>query len=116
MIRGVDPPARKLAAILSADVVGYSRLMADDETATMRAVTNSREEISMRVRQHRGRVVDASGDNLLAEFPTAQDALAAAVEIQRALGVRNAGVPEARRMQYRIGLHLGEIAVEGERI
>jgi class 3 adenylate cyclase len=66
---------RKLAAILSADVVGYSRLMAEDEAATIRTLTDYREEIAMRVRQHRGRVVDTPGDNLLAEFPTALDAV-----------------------------------------
>ncbi len=68
-----EPVERKLAAILSADVVGYSRLMAEDEAATIRTLTDYREEIAMRVRQHRGRVVDAPGDNLLAEFPTALD-------------------------------------------
>ncbi len=77
-----QPIERKLAAILSADVVGYSRLMAEDEAATIRTLTDYREDIAMRVRQHRGRVVDTPGDNLLAEFPTALDAVRCAVEIQ----------------------------------
>jgi TolB-like protein/class 3 adenylate cyclase/Tfp pilus assembly protein PilF len=114
----VDPTAaeRRLAAILSADVVGYTRLMADDEAATIRAITDYREEIAMLVRQHRGRVVDAPGDNLLAEFPTALHAVHGAVEIQRVIGVRNADLPAERRMEFRIGVHLGDVAVEGDRI
>jgi class 3 adenylate cyclase len=81
----VNPDAveRKLAAILSADVVGYSRLMAEDEAATIRTLTDYREAIAMLVRQHRGRVVDSPGDNLLAEFPSALEAVRGAVEIQR---------------------------------
>jgi adenylate cyclase len=114
----VDPDAveRKLAAILSADVVGYSRLMAEDEAATIRTLTDYREEIAMLVRQHRGRVVDSPGDNVLAEFPTALEAVRAAVEIQRVIGVRNADLPPGRRMEFRIGVHIGDVAVEGERI
>ena len=68
-------PERKLAAILSADVVGYSRLMAEDEADTVRMLTAYRDSVSMLVQQHRGRVVDSPGDNLLAEFPTATDAV-----------------------------------------
>jgi adenylate cyclase len=83
---------RRLAAILSADVVGYSRLMAEDEEATVRRLTGYREEIAVLIRQHRGRVVDAPGDNLLAEFPTATDAVEAATEIQRVIRARNAAV------------------------
>ena len=107
---------RKLAAILSADVVGYSRLMAEDEDGTIRTLTDYREGISMLVRQHRGRVVDAPGDNLLAEFPTATDAVSCAVEVQGLLKVRNAPLPADRKMEFRIGVHLGEVRVEGERI
>ena len=80
-----DTIDRKLAAILSADVVGYSRLMAEDEAATIRTLRDYRDQIAMRVGQHRGRVVDAPGDNVLAEFPTALDAVRAAVEIQAVL-------------------------------
>ncbi len=107
---------RKLAAILSADVVGYSRLMAEDEAATVRTLAAYREEISLLVRQHRGRVVDFSGDNFLAEFSTATNAVSCAVEIQGILTVRNASLPADRKMEFRIGVHLGEVRTEGERI
>ncbi len=107
---------RKLAAILSADVVGYSRLMAEDEAATIRTLTDYREEIAMRVRQHRGRVVDTPGDNLLAEFPTAFDAVRCAVEIQGVLRALNASLPDERRMDFRIGIHMGDVSGDGERI
>ena len=73
---------RKLAAILSADVVAYSRLMAEDEAATISTLRAYREEIAMLVRQHRGRVVDTPGDNVLAEFPAALDVVRCAIEIQ----------------------------------
>jgi adenylate cyclase len=107
---------RKLAAILSADVVGYSRLMAEDEDGTVRRLTDYREEIAMLVRQHRGRVVDSPGDNLLAEFPAATDAVSCGVEIQSVLKARNAVLPADRKMAFRIGIHLGEVRIEGERI
>ena len=107
---------RKLTAILSADVVGYSRLMADDESATIRTLGDYREEIAVLIRQHRGRVVDTAGDSLLAEFPTATDAVSCAVEIQGVLKVRNAAVLQDRRMEFRVGVHLGEVRVEGDRI
>jgi adenylate cyclase len=107
---------RKLAAILSADVVGYTRLLAQDEGATIRTLTDYREAIAMLVRQHRGRVVDAPGDNVLAEFPTALDAVQSAVEIQRVLRARNTDLPSERRMEFRMGIHLGDVRVEGERI
>jgi class 3 adenylate cyclase len=94
----VDPDAveRRLAAILSADVVGYSRLMAEDETATIRTLSTYREAIQSLVEQHHGRVVDAPGDNILAEFPNALDAVQCAVETQRILQVRNQ-LPLVRR-------------------
>jgi TolB-like protein/Tfp pilus assembly protein PilF len=107
---------RKLAAILSADVVGYSRLVAEDEAETVRRLTDYREALAMLVRQHRGRVVDSPGDNVLAEFPTATDAVSCAVEIQGVLNARNAPLPEDRKMRFRIGVHLGEVRVEGDRI
>jgi adenylate cyclase len=111
-----DAVERKLAAILSADVVGYSRLMAEDEAATIRTLTEYREQVAMLVRQHRGRVVDSPGDNVLAEFPTALDAVQAVVEIQRVIQARNADLPTARRMEFRIGVHLGDVSAEGERL
>ena len=81
---------RKLTAILSADVEGYSRLMGEDEDATIRTLTNYRVAMGNLIKQHRGRVVDTVGDNLLAEFPSAVDAVNCAVEIQRTLAERNA--------------------------
>ncbi len=107
---------RRLAAILSADVVGYSRLMAEDEDETVRRLTAYRTEITNLVTEHRGRVVDFTGDTFLAEFPTATDAVAAAAEIQRVLKARNAAVPAGRAMEFRIGVHLGEVRVEGDRL
>jgi TolB-like protein/class 3 adenylate cyclase/Tfp pilus assembly protein PilF len=107
---------RKLAAILSADVVGYSRLMAEDEAATVRTLTDYREVVATLIRQHRGRVVDSPGDNVLAEFPTALEAARGAVEVQRVIQARNADLPPERRMEFRIGVHLGDVTVEGERL
>jgi adenylate cyclase len=114
----VDPEGteRRLAAILSADVVGYSRLMAEDEAATVRTLSDYREEIGVLVRQHRGRVIDTAGDTLLAEFPTATDAVQCAVETQGVLKARNASLPAERRMEFRSGVHLGEVRAEGDRI
>ena len=107
---------RKLAAILSADVQGYSRLMGDDEMATIRTLTAYREVISDLIQKRHGRVVDSPGDNLLAEFASAVDAVKGAVEIQRELGTRNAEVPARRRMEFRIGINVGDVLVEEERI
>jgi adenylate cyclase len=114
----VDPTGveRKLAAILSADVVGYSRLIAEDEPGTIRTLTDYREVISTLIRQHRGRVVDSPGDNLLAELPTALDAVRSAMEIQRVIEARNSDLAPERRMEFRIGVHMGDVTVEGERI
>jgi TolB-like protein/DNA-binding winged helix-turn-helix (wHTH) protein len=108
--------ARKLAAILSADVVDYSRLMATDEDATIRTLTSHRKQIRVLVEQHGGRVVDFRGDDFLAEFPSALYATGCAVEIQRVLHAGNESMPAERRMQFRIGLHLGDVRVEGEQI
>src|SRR5499433_3100614 len=107
---------RKLAAILSADVKGYSRLMGEDEVATIRTLTIYREVMGTLIRQYRGRVVDSPGDNLLAEFASVVDAVQGAVEIQQALKARNADLPVSRRMEFRIGINLGDVIVEGERI
>ena len=113
----MDPTVdRRLAAILSADVVGYSRLMAEDEAATVRTLTDYREVVATLIRQHRGRVVDAPGDNLLAEFPTALDAARAALEIQRVMRARNEDLSPERRMEFRIGIHLGDVRAEGDAI
>jgi adenylate cyclase len=107
---------RKLTAILSADVEGYSRLMGEDEDATIRTLTSYRELMATLIQKHRGRVVDSPGDNLLAEFLSVVDAVRCAVEIQEELRVRNAELPENRKMQFRIGINLGDVVQEEERI
>ena len=104
---------RRLAAILSADAVGYSRLMADDEAATIRSVQESRALIGAVAATYGGRVVDAPGDNILAEFPATLAAVEAGIEIQNRLRERGSETPESRRMQFRIGIHLGDVATDG---
>lgn len=103
---------RKLTAILSADVVGYSRLMGDNEEATVRTITEYRKVMTNCIQEHGGRVVDAKGDNVLAEFPSVIDAMRCAVEIQRELKMRNTDLPEHRRMDFRIGINLGDVIEE----
>jgi len=103
---------RKLAAILSADVEGYSRLMDDDEEATVRTLTAYRTAINDLSQQYRGRVIDTPGDNLLAEFTSVVDAVNCAVEIQRELAERNAELPYNRKMEFRIGVNLGDVIEE----
>ena len=98
----------KLTAILSTDVEGYSRLMGEDEDATIRTFTTYRELMATLIQKHRGRVVDSPGDNLLAAFLSVVDAVRCAVEIQEELRVRNAELPENRRMEFRIGINLGD--------
>ena len=107
---------RKLCAILSADVQGYSRLMGEDEDATIRTLTRYRDLMSTIIQKHRGRVVDSPGDNLLAEFGSVVDAVGCAVEIQEELGVKNEGLPPNRRMEFRIGINLGDVVEEGDHI
>jgi adenylate cyclase len=107
---------RKLTAILSADVKGYSRLMGADEEGTLHTLTAYREVMATLIQQHHGRVVNAPGDALLAEFESVVDAVKAAVEIQRELAKQNADLPLDRRMEYRIGINLGDVMVDGESI
>jgi adenylate cyclase len=107
---------RKLTAILSADVEGYSRLMDDDEVGTIRTLNAYKGEMTAIIRQYRGRVVDAPGDNLLAEFASVVDAVNCAVEIQRELAERNQELPSERRMQFRMGVNLGDVVEEEDRI
>ena len=107
---------RKLAAIFSTDVAGYSRLMGEDEEATIHTLTAYRALISSLIQQHRGRVIDSPGDNLLAEFASVVDAVRCAVEIQHELQVSNAALPDHRQMHFRIGINLGDVIVEGERL
>jgi adenylate cyclase len=107
---------RKLTSILSADAVGYSRLMEDDEEATVRTLTSYREVIATLIKQHNGMVVDSPGDNLLAEFVSVVDAVQCAVSVQNEINARNEDLPENRKMQFRIGINLGDVIQEGERI
>ena len=107
---------RKLAAILSADVKGYSRLMGEDEEWTVRTLSAYREIMRSLIQQHRGRIVDAPGDNVLAEFGSVVDAVQCAVEIQQVLRAKNALLPETRRMEFRIGINLGDVIEEGDSI
>ena len=109
-------PERRLAAILEADVVSWSRLMAMREAETVATITTCREAMIARVRQRRGRVVDSSGDNLLAEFRSALDAVLCGIEIQREHAARNAELPEEARLDFRLGIHLGDVRVDGDRI
>ncbi len=108
---------RRLAAILAADVVGYSRLMGEDEAGTLDALRAHREAlIEPKIAEHDGRIVKLMGDGLLAEFPSAVEAVQCAVEIQHYMGHRNADVPEGRRITYRIGINIGDIVVEDDDI
>ena len=107
---------RKLTAILSADVKGYSRLMGEDEESTARTLNTYKEVIAGLIQHHHGRVVDAPGDNVLAEFASVVDAVRCAVEIQKELKTRNAELPENRRMEFRIGINLGDVIEEGDKI
>lgn len=107
---------RRLTAILSADVAGYSLLMRDDETATVRTITTYRNVLDQLIQQYRGRVVDSPGDNMLAEFHSVVDAVNCAVEIQRELAERNAELQDNRKMRFRVGVNLGDVIVEEKRI
>jgi adenylate cyclase len=111
-----EPVERRLAAVLSADAVGYSRLMNEDDEATVRTLQTYHGRIARLIDTLRGRVVDAHGDNLLAEFPSALGAVRCAIEIQRALAAENEKLAAARRMSFRIGIHMGDVMVEGSRI
>ncbi len=102
-------PRRKLAAILSADVAGFSRLMGEDEAATLATLTAYREVYAQRVAQHQGRVVDTAGDSVLAIFDSVAEAVRCAVDVQQALQARNAALPARRRMAFRIGVNLGDV-------
>jgi len=107
---------RKLTAIFSADVKGYSNLMREDEEATVHTLTVYKEMMATFINLHRGRVVDSPGDNLLAEFASVVDAVQCAVEVQRELEARNNELPEGRKMEFRIGVNLGDVIEKGERI
>jgi adenylate cyclase len=112
----VNTLKRKLAAILSADAVGYSRLMADNEEATVHTIKSYRKVIESLIVEHRGRLVDSPGDNMLAEFPSVVDALRCAWDVQKEIKSRNSELPENRRMTFRIGINLGDVIEEEGRI
>ena len=107
---------RKLSGILSADAMGFSRLMQEDEASTIRGLEESKELMTSHIRQYRGRVVDAPGDNLLAEFGSVVDATECAVKIQNDLKTKNANLPDKCRMPFRIGINLGDVVEENDRI
>jgi len=108
---------RKLAAILAADVVGYSRLMGTDEEGTLAALKAVRRELAdPKIAEHRGRIVKTTGDGLLVEFPSVVDAVRWAIEVQRAMAGRNAEIPVDKRLEFRIGIHQGDIIVDGDDI
>jgi class 3 adenylate cyclase len=103
---------RRLAAILAADVVAYSRLMTIDEEGThFRLLTCRREVMEPKIREHRGRIVKSTGDGALVEFGSAVDAVRCALDVQRAMIARNAGVPQSRRIELRIGVNLGDVII-----
>ncbi len=104
-----DDGERRLAAILSADVAGYSKLMGDDERATVLTLTDYREVFGDHIARHKGRVIDSPGDNLLAEFASPVETVNAAIDIQHELGRRNRQLAEHRQMHFRIGLNLGDV-------
>jgi TolB-like protein/class 3 adenylate cyclase/Tfp pilus assembly protein PilF len=107
------PPVRRLTAILAADVAGYSRLMGADEEGTHERLTGHlRELISPKIAEHRGRIVKNTGDGLLAEFASVVDAVRCAVEVQRGIGERNADAPPHKRIEFRIGINLGDVIAE----
>ena len=107
---------RRLSALINADVVDYSRLVADDEVATVRALTTCRQRIAAVVSESGGRLVDFVGDNLLAEFPNALDAVRCAEQIHSTLAQLNSDLPERRHLRFRIGIHLGDVMSDGERL
>ncbi len=107
---------RKLTAILCADVFGYSRLMGDDEEATLRTPSSHRKLIDSLIEQHRGRFVNSAGDSVLAEFASVVNAVQCAVEMQTTLKAENTNIPPERRMEFRIGVNLGDVMMDGEQI
>ena len=108
---------RRLAAILAADVAGYSRLMGQDEAGTLaRLRTHRRELIDPKVAEHKGRIVKTTGDGILIEFPSVVEAVACAVAVQQGMAERNAGVPPAQRIVFRVGINLGDVIVEDDDI
>jgi len=111
-----DEVTRKLRAILSADVKGYSLLMADDEALTVKTLKSYRKVMSAQIVRHKGRVVDTPGDNLLAEFASVVDAVQCAVEVQKILKKKNKDLPENKRLEFRIGVNIGDVIQDGDNL
>ncbi|HEX3631969.1 MAG TPA: adenylate/guanylate cyclase domain-containing protein [Casimicrobiaceae bacterium] len=114
-----DPPRgdqpwleRRLATILAADVAGYSRMMGENEEVTVRTLREHRAVFDTLLKQHHGRVFNTAGDAILAEFPSAVEAVRCATEIQAALQTRNAHLPAERKMLFRMGINLGDVVVQ----
>src|ERR1700752_1729836 len=107
---------RRLAAIMAVDVVGYSRLMGEDEAGTARALRDHREAGRPLLTEFGGRIVATMGDGPLREFPSPVAAVECAMKIQKMMAVRNLGTPEARRVVYRIGVNLGDVLIDGDDI
>src|SRR5215472_13423736 len=111
-----DRVNRRLAAILAADVVGYSRLMEANEAGTARILREHRAAADPFIAEHGGRIVKTTGDGVLIEFPSVVGAVQCALALQTLMAERNAGVPNERRMDWRVGIHLGDILIDGEDI
>src|SRR5215213_4326671 len=110
---GASKMERRLTAILAADVVGYSRLMGANEVGTLASLNHRRNEvIEPRIASSNGRIVKLTGDGILAEFPSVVDAVECALAVQREMKSRNVEIPEDRRIELRIGIHLGDVIVE----
>src|SRR5262250_1777357 len=108
---------RRLAAIVSADVAGYSRLMGRDESSTLAALkAHRRELIDPKIAEYGGRIVKTTGDGLLLEFPSVVEAVRCGVDVQRGMSVRNAEVPAEEKIEFRIGINVGDIIIDGEDI
>jgi adenylate cyclase len=111
------PVERRPAAILAADVAGYSRLMGADEEGTLeRLKAHRRQLVEPKIREHRGRIVKTTGDGMLVEFPSVVDAVRCAVEMQRAMVERNGETDEDKRISFRIGVNLGDVIIDGDDI
>src|SRR5215468_4374032 len=112
-----DRVDRRLAAIFAGDIAGYSRLMGADEEGTLRQLKSHRKElVDPKITEHRGRIVKTTGDGMLVEFVSVVDAVRCAVDIQRAMVERTAGMPAERRIQFRIGINIGDIIIEANDI
>ncbi|MDJ0850417.1 MAG: adenylate/guanylate cyclase domain-containing protein, partial [Myxococcota bacterium] len=113
---GLEAAEHRLVGILHADVVGYSRLMSRDEAGTVELLKTLRERVGEIVPRHHGRLVDFSGDSFLAQFPTALEPVECALAIRKAVGEANTTRPAEERMEFRMGVHLGDVRIDGERI